>query len=114
MKHYLVTEHQKCYVEYLVGANSVAEARAKAKEVHDDAIELMSHPVYIESNKYLVKGIKASKELEDPVIIEAIKQIEKNYEPEEIERKKKLRRPRRKKTITPIDSTIKEKKNGHE
>ena len=93
MKHYIVTEYQNCYVEYLVRADSVAEAKAKAQEVHEDAIEIVNSPVYIDSKKYVARRLY-DKDEKDPVVTEAIRAIEKNYEPEEIERKKKLRSKR--------------------
>jgi len=108
MKHYLVREYQNCYVEYLVGADSVGDARAKAKEVHDDAIEIVNSPIYIDSTKYTVKGLD-KKDEDDPVVAEAIKRIDKNYEPEEIERKKKLRRTPRKKKKSTVKATTKRK-----
>ncbi len=93
MKHYIVTEYQNCYVEYLVRADSVAEAKTKAQEVHDDAIEIVNSPVYIDSKKYIARRLY-DKDEKDPVVTEAIKIVDKNYEPEEIERKKKLRSKR--------------------
>jgi len=101
MKHYLVTEYQNCYVEYLVRANSVGDAKAKAREGHDDAIETVNSPVYIDSKKYTANVLDKKNE-EDPVVADAIKLIDKNYEPEEIERKEK----------TKTDTNKEEKESG--
>jgi len=114
MKHYLVTEYQNCYVEYLVRANSVGDAKAKAREGHDDAIETVNSPVYIDSKKYTANVLDKKNE-EDPVVADAIKLIDKNYEPEEIERKKKLRRtPIKKKKKAAVKATTKRKSRKQE
>ena len=73
MKHYLVKEIQTCYVEYVVRADSVPEARSKAKVIDQDVVELLNCPNYIKTNSYEVSRIKNST---DPVIEGAIKQIE--------------------------------------
>ena len=74
MKHYLVKEMQTCYVEYVVRADSVPEARSKAKVIDQDVVELLNCPNYIKTNSYEVSRIK---DLTDPVIEGAIKKIEK-------------------------------------
>ena len=93
MKHYLVKEMQTCYVEYVVRADSVPEARSKAKVIDQDVVELLNCPNYIKTNSYEVSRIK---DLTDPVIEGAIKKIETYYKPDEPEPVKKRTRRKRK------------------
>ena len=72
MKHYLVKEIQTCYVEYVVRADSVPEARSKAKVIDQDVVELLNCPNYIKTNSYEVSRIKNST---DPVIEGAIQKL---------------------------------------
>ena len=51
MKYYLVTEFKNCYVEYVVGADSVTQARAKAKVIDQDTVELPGGPTHIKTTK---------------------------------------------------------------
>lgn len=91
MKYYLVTEFKNCYVEYVVGADSVTQARAKAKVIDQDTVELPGGPTHIKTTSYEVSQIK---ETTDPVIEKAMKTIQSNYVTEEEPPKKKRKRRR--------------------
>lgn len=87
MTHYLITETQLVSVDYLVRADSLVEAKAKAKIVDKDVVELTSHPDFIETVKYT--GCLVKKDVTDPVLIRAIKKVEEDYLPVEPEPVKK-------------------------
>ena len=78
MSHYLITETQVVSVEYLVRADSLVQAKAKAKVIDQDVVELTSHPDFIKTVSY--DGKKVDKDENDPVIVAAIKTVEANYE----------------------------------
>lgn len=87
MSHYLIKETQLVSVEYLVRADSLVEAKAKAKTIDTDVVELVSHPTFIETVKYTGNLVK--KDEEDPVVVSAIKKVEANYAPIEPDPPKK-------------------------
>lgn len=78
MKYYIVKETQSVYVEYLVRADSLVEAKAKAKVIDQDVAELTSHPVFVKTVSY--DGTRVDKDESDPIVISAIKRVEANYE----------------------------------
>lgn len=103
MKYYLVTEFQTCYVEYLVGADSVPQARSKAKVIDQDVVELPGCPTYIKTTSYEVSQIK---DTTDPVIEKAVKTIESNYVTEEPPKKKKRKRRNFEKELDEVEAMI--------
>ena len=50
MKYYLVKEIQTCYTEYVVRAETIAKARAKAKVIDQDVAVLLNCPIFIKTN----------------------------------------------------------------
>tara|TARA_R110000824_G_scaffold103417_4_gene245696 strand:- start:6559 stop:6906 length:348 start_codon:yes stop_codon:yes gene_type:complete len=87
MKYYIVKEIQSVSVEYLVRADSLVEAKAKAKVIDQDVAELTSHPVFVETISYT--GEKVDKDEDDIMVVAAMKRIELNYEVLEPEKPKK-------------------------
>ena len=49
MNYYLITETQVVSVEYLVGADSLVDAKTKVKVIDQDVVELTSHPVFVKT-----------------------------------------------------------------
>ena len=96
MKYYLVKEIQTCYTEYVVRAETVAKAKSKAKVINEDVVELL--------NSYEAEMIK--EDAGDPVIVQAIKDIELNYAPDEPEPPKKKRKRKNKNDIDELVEMI--------
>jgi hypothetical protein len=105
VKYYLVKEIQTCYVEYVVRAETVTKAKAKAKVIDQDVVELLNCPTFIKTNSYEAEEIKG-KEAGDPVVVRAIKDIELNYAPDEPEPPKKKRKRRNKNDIDELVEMI--------
>ena len=105
MKYYLVKEIQTCYVEYVVRAETIAKAKAKAKVIDQDVVELLNCPTFIKTNSYEAEMIKDT-ETGDPVVVRAIKDIELNYAPDEPEAPKKKRKRRNKNDIDELVEMI--------
>jgi|GEM_PF-3251134 len=78
MSYYLIEETQVVSVEYLVRADSLVEAKAKAKVIDQDVVELTSHPAFIKTSGYTGKLVHEDEE--DPIVVSAIKVVEANYE----------------------------------
>lgn len=78
MNYYLITETQVVSVEYLVGADSLVDAKTKVKVIDQDVVELTSHPVFVKTVSY--DGKRVDKDESDPVVVSAIKRVEANYE----------------------------------
>ena len=104
MKYYLVKEIQTCYVEYVVRAETVAKAKSKAKVIDEDVVELLNCPTFIKTNSYEAEMIKEG--AGDPVIVQAIKDIELNYVPDEPEPPKKKRKRKNKNDIDELVEMI--------
>lgn len=113
MKYYLVKETQVVSVEYLIGAGSLVEAKAKAKVIDQDVVELTTHPVFVETLKY--DGKEVHREEKDPIVIAAIKKVEANYEvlePELPKKPVKKRGAKAKKENSKSLLELVERKNG--
>ena len=104
MKYYLVKEIQTCYTEYVVRAETIAKAKAKAKVIDQDVAVLLNCPTFIKTNSYEAEMIKDT-ETGDPVVVRAIKDIELNYAPDEPEPPKKKRK-RKSKNDNDIDELV--------
>ena len=104
VKYYLVKEIQTCYTEYVVRAETVAKAKSKAKVINEDVVELLNCPTFIKTNSYEAEMIK--EDVGDPVIIQAIKDIELNYAPDEPEPPKKKRKRKNKNDIDELVEMI--------
>lgn len=104
MKYYLVKEIQTCYTEYVVRAETVAKAKSKAKVINEDVVELLNCPTFIKTNSYEAEMIK--EDVGDPVIVQAIKDIELNYAPDEPEPPKKKRKRKNKNDIDELVEMI--------
>ena len=105
MKYYLVKEIQTCYTEYVVRAETIAKAKAKAKIIDQDVVELLNCPTFIKTDSYEAEAIKDT-ETGDPVIVRAIKDIELNYAPDEPALPKKKRKRRNKNEIDELVEMI--------
>ena len=105
MKYYLVKEIQTCYTEYVVRAETIAKAKAKAKIIDQDVVELLNCPTFIKTDSYEAEAIKDT-ETGDPVIVRAIKDIELNYAPDEPAIPKKKRKRRNKNEIDELVEMI--------
>ena len=105
MKYYLVKEIQTCYTEYVVRAETIAKAKAKAKIIDQDVVELLNCPTFIKTDSYEAEAIKDT-ETGDSVIVRAIKDIELNYAPDEPALPKKKRKRRNKNEIDELVEMI--------
>jgi len=103
VKYYLVKEIQTCYTEYVVRAETIAKAKSKAKIIDQDVAVLLNCPTFIKTNSHEAELIK--EDVGDPVIVQAIKDIELNYAPDEPEPPKKKRK-RKSKNDNDIDELV--------
>ena len=110
MKYYLVKEVQTCYVEYVVRAENAAKAKSKAKVIDEDVVELLNCPTFIKTNSYeeveVYEAEMIKEDAGDPVIVQAIKDIELNYAPDEPEPPKKKRKRKNKNDIDDLVEMI--------